>query len=75
MKPIIFSYDHSFVAFSNRLQIWKALNWYNKKDFFNSNMLKSSGITRDVYDHWKRLIIRISIYRICIVYGYSIDKY
>lgn len=69
MKPTIFSYDHLLVMFDNHLQIWKPLNFYTWKDFFNPSMLKSTGIHRDIYNHWKRFFIRISTYNICIVYG------
>lgn len=69
--PMIFSYDHMFTAFNNRLQVWKPLKWYTWKDFFNVAHMKDSTIKRDVYDHWKRFIIRISIINICFVYGYS----
>lgn len=75
MKPMIFSHDNSFIAFNNHLQIWKPLKWYTWKDFFKLSMLKSTGITCNVYDYWKRFIIRISIFNICIVYGRSKEQY
>ena len=75
MKPMIFSYDHMYVALNNHLQIWKPLKTCTLKDFFSLSMLKSTGITRDVYDHWKRFNIRISTFIICIVYGRSSTKY
>lgn len=75
MKPMIFSYDHLYTAFNNRLQIWKPLKFYTWKDFFKPSMLKCTGINCDVYDHWKRFMIRISTINICIVYGYSMFQY
>lgn len=75
MKPMIFSYDHLYTAFNNRLQIWKPLKFYTWKDFFKPSMLKCTGISCDVYDHWKRFMIRISTINICIVYGHSAIQY
>ena len=75
VKPMIFTPDNLYVGFNNHLQIWKPIYWYNWKDFFRPSMLKSTGISRDVYNHWKRFFIRISTFNICIVYGYSDVQY